>query len=78
LNTEAKVRENIAAWRGAVYCERAPGPVRREEQMRDWGDCCLHIGPFVFFGDREMLAEIRTSLSPRLTVICAASVPPPG
>jgi hypothetical protein len=63
LNTAPKVREHIDAWRGAVYCEKASTPWRREEQMRDWGDCCVYIGPFVIFGDRSMLAEIQTSLA---------------
>jgi hypothetical protein len=63
LNTALKLREHLDAWRDAVYCEKAPTPSRREEQMRDWGDCCLYIGPFVFFGDRDMLAEIQASLA---------------
>jgi hypothetical protein len=63
LNTVPKLREHIDAWRGAVYCEKASAPWRREEQLRDWGDCCVYIGPFVFFGDRQMLAEIEASLA---------------
>jgi hypothetical protein len=63
LNTTLKVRECIDAWRGAVYCEKVASAMQRREQVKEWGDCCLQIGSFVFFGDRDMLAEIASSLA---------------
>jgi hypothetical protein len=63
LNQTAKSRERIDAWKDTVYCERLAEPWLRQEQIRQWGDCCLQIGSFVFFGDRDMLAEIESSLA---------------
>jgi hypothetical protein len=45
--------------------------------MNLWGDCCLVSGPFVFFGDPELLAEIRACLDRvecplRLPTCCVA------
>jgi hypothetical protein len=28
-----------------------------------WGDSCLQLGPFIFFGDAALLAEIEESLA---------------
>jgi hypothetical protein len=58
-----KVRERIDAWLGIVYCEKTAEPWQRQEQIGEWGNCCLRIGSFVFFGDRDMLAEIEASLA---------------
>jgi hypothetical protein len=63
LNNAPKVRENIDAWRGTVYCEKMAKPWQRREQVQAWGDCGLQIGSFVFFGDPEMLVEIECSLA---------------
>jgi hypothetical protein len=30
-----------------------------ENQLDHWGDACLVNGEFVFFGDKELLKEIR-------------------
>jgi hypothetical protein len=58
-------------WAGVVYCERVRYPADRErvveyeyrdEVVQSWADCGLRAGPFLFFGDPELLARIRTAL----------------
>jgi hypothetical protein len=68
LNSLPKVRDKIDLWRGTLYCERQQQPDARAEQIELWGDCCLVIGPFVFFGDRELLARAATILRSAETV----------
>jgi hypothetical protein len=63
LDILLKSPERIESWRGTVYCERMEQPESREIQANLWGDCCLLWGPFVFFGDPELLAEIRGCLN---------------
>jgi hypothetical protein len=58
----AKDRRAMHRWAGAVYCERLRHPEDREECVASWADCGLRAGPFVFFGDPELLARIRTAL----------------
>src|SRR5262245_35867860 len=59
-----KIRERIDDWAGTVYCERVNQPGRRDLQIKDWGDCALKVGPFIFFGDRGLLARLRNALRP--------------
>jgi hypothetical protein len=63
LHAVPKVPECIDRWRGTVYCEQVFDPHTRVQQQRLWGDCCLRAGPFLFFGDRELLGRIRTCLA---------------
>jgi hypothetical protein len=49
-------------WAGVVYCELSRNYEAREEAMEDWAECGLRVGPFVFFGDPQLLARIRTTL----------------
>jgi hypothetical protein len=51
----------IARWRGVVYCEEYLRADARNLEG-EWGDCFLLAGPFVFFGDRELLSRIRDAL----------------
>jgi hypothetical protein len=62
LHALPMVPECIERWQGTVYCERVHQPASRELQVRMWGDCCLVAGPFLFFGDRKLLARIRDCL----------------
>jgi hypothetical protein len=57
-----KSREAIDRWEGIVYCERLFRLGTRDLQMQLWGDCCLQVGPFLFFGDRNLLARIGACL----------------
>jgi hypothetical protein len=54
----------IEQWRGTLYLER--GTAGRRSLYLDglWGDCYLVAGPFVFFGDRALLAKVRAALLP--------------
>lgn len=58
-----KAPERIEGWKGTVHCGRVTGPQARDVCSSLWGDCSLVAGPFVFFGDRELLAEIGACLS---------------
>jgi hypothetical protein len=51
----------IGQWKGAVYCEECPRVDARDLEGQ-WGDCGLRAGPFVFFGDRDLLARIQEAL----------------
>jgi hypothetical protein len=51
------------SWSGIVYCECATREEAREDVLAGWGECGLRAGPFVFFGDPELLAEIRAALA---------------
>lgn len=63
MNRLVIVPGRIESWEGTVYCGRLPGPHTRDACSALWGDCGLIAGPFAFFGDRELLAEIRACLS---------------
>jgi hypothetical protein len=52
---------SIDRWNGAVYCEECPRFEARDLEGL-WGDCALRAGPFVFFGDRDLLARIQEAL----------------
>jgi hypothetical protein len=51
------------SWRGVVFCEcnKRLGEVS-DEQMADWGEHGMRLGPFVFFGDPALLRRIRQAL----------------
>jgi hypothetical protein len=52
----------IHRWAGVVYGERSRHYEGREWAVESWADCGLRAGPFVFFGDPALLADIRTAL----------------
>jgi len=51
---------NTEKWTGVVFCQRLylSAPVDYD----DWGDNGLRHGPFLFFGDPEMIIHIRDAL----------------
>ena len=59
LNLVLKVPEQADRWRGTLYVERSHDT---DIRVQCWGDCCLVAGPFVFFGDRNLLARVRVAL----------------
>ncbi len=59
LNCILKVPEQAEQWRGTLFVERSHNLHVRAAY---WGDSCLVAGPFVFFGDRELLARVRAVL----------------
>jgi hypothetical protein len=54
--------DQIDLWQGTLFCERASLSVFGA-QIQMWGDCCLVVGPFVFFGDRDLLARVRAAFA---------------
>jgi hypothetical protein len=62
LERAAKSAGLIDEWQGTVYCEKWPDQESRQCQAAVWGDCCLLAGPYLFFGDRAILAEIHQAL----------------
>jgi hypothetical protein len=63
LNATPRFTERLDEWRGTVFCEKMAAPALQEECNRVWGDGCLQLGSFVFFGDAALLAEIEQSLA---------------
>jgi hypothetical protein len=54
----------IEQWEGTLYCERGPLP-SWPGLTSLWGDCCLVVGPFLFFGDPQLLGRVRAALTGR-------------
>jgi hypothetical protein len=71
LNGLSKTVENIASWRGSVFCQKVGSTYLFNDQMEMWGEYCLRVGPFIFFGDAAMLAEIKESLATPVTLSTA-------
>jgi hypothetical protein len=63
LNRLPKDCGRVHEWRGTLYCERGPGGEDWSDLARQWGDCCLVTGPFLFFGDPELLARVKDALA---------------
>jgi hypothetical protein len=63
LNRLPKDAGRIALWQGTLYCERGPGGDDWLDLTRQWGDCGLVAGPFLFFGDPQLLARVRDALA---------------
>jgi hypothetical protein len=63
LNRLVKDSKRITEWRGTVFCERAEKE-EREWLLRLWKGHCLAAGPFVFYGDDELLERIGDLLAP--------------
>jgi hypothetical protein len=79
-NTLRKDRQKIDLWRGTLHCELWRGTLHRErglsrddlsDQPHLWGGCCLAVGPFLLFGDRELLGRVREALSDLTDPLCS-------
>jgi len=57
------VVECTPEWRGVVYCERIVIPDNRAADRATWGACSIECGPFLFFGDPELLWQIEAALA---------------
>jgi hypothetical protein len=56
-------RVNEWQWRGIVFCQRdGKQGIILGDLIRFWGKCGMRIGPFVFFGDPELLQRIRNEV----------------
>jgi hypothetical protein len=56
-------RAQVGRWRGTLFCERGPSGGDWDDLKRQWGDCCMEVGPFLLYGDRELLGRVRAALS---------------
>jgi hypothetical protein len=63
LSRPIRGRSHIDQWQGTLYCERGPAGGDWADLARQWGDCCLVVGPFLLYGDRELLGRVRAALS---------------
>jgi hypothetical protein len=61
LNRLMKEPKRLSEWRGTLYCERV-GKNASSYLLEQWGDHCLKIGPFLFYGDAELLERVRSAL----------------
>jgi hypothetical protein len=67
LNCLSKDQKQIHQWQGTLYCVRGRAGLFMANDWsaltHQWGDCCLVIGPFLFYGDRELLHRVRSALT---------------
>jgi hypothetical protein len=63
LNLLHKDPTKIAQWEGVLYCERVKG-YDPSFLVRQWGESCLWVEPFLFYGDGQLLADVRAALHP--------------
>ncbi len=63
FNRMPKAQTFIHLWEGSLYCERGQMGEFRAHLTRQWGDCCLVVEPFIFFGDRKLLDRVNSALS---------------
>jgi hypothetical protein len=59
------VKVSRAPWKGSLFCQRMSNPEKREWFARTWEDedGLPIVGPFVFFGDPELLRRVRAALA---------------
>jgi hypothetical protein len=70
LNALTKDPTHIEEWGGTLYCERL-GESHMTYLADQWGEYSLTVGPFIFYGDVELLIRVRDALASAAT----ASVP---
>jgi len=63
LNALKKDANHIHEWRGVLFCERV-GESDATHLTAQWEHHCLAVGPFLFYGDSELLRQVRDTLSP--------------
>jgi hypothetical protein len=64
LNHLVKTPNQMEPWRGTLYCEWGGSQRKWASLMSQWGDCCFVAGPFIFFGDPDLLTRVRAILLP--------------
>ncbi len=52
----------LDTWKGVVFCERVLRPETADSVAHSWEGACLRADPFLFFGDPQLLAAIRSAL----------------
>jgi hypothetical protein len=63
LNGLVKDPRQVGRWAGMVFCEPVPTDEAAEVRAEVMGDGVLRVGPFLFFGDPQLLQEIRAALA---------------
>jgi hypothetical protein len=63
LNALKKDSEHIHEWHGVLFCERV-GERDATPLTNQWGNHCRAVGPFLFYGDAELLRQVRDALIP--------------
>ena len=58
LNHLVKDPKRINEWRGTLYCERAKANTDLWYLIRQWGANSLIVGPFLLYGDPELLVRV--------------------
>jgi hypothetical protein len=60
LDLIAKAPETAAGWRGALFCSRPDASWDDPATtVRQWGEHGLLVPPFVFFGDKAIIGQLR-------------------
>jgi hypothetical protein len=62
FNSLPKNQQRMDEWQGTLYCVRGPEDTW-PDLIRQWGDYGLIVGPFLFYGDRELLGRVRAALT---------------
>jgi hypothetical protein len=62
LRSLPRVSDRAEQWRGAVLCEWLVDWRPAELFLEEWGEHGFARPPFVFFGDKELLAQIKEAL----------------
>jgi hypothetical protein len=52
-----RTSRDVGKWQGVVYCERI-GNTLPEWEIQEWDEHAMQIGPFLFFGDTDLLRRI--------------------
>jgi hypothetical protein len=65
LDRLVKLPETLDGWKGVVFCERNLDDLNRASRLHLWGEHCTCAGPFLLFGDPELLEEIRLAVQDR-------------
>lgn len=65
-------RNHVGRWTGSLVVYRFRHHVADATNVEHWGDCCVVAGPFAFFGDPQLLEQVRAVLGDE------AEVPPAG
>ena len=62
LNHLTKTAKQLDRWQGILYCERVESDDLRKQLADQWGDLGWSAGPFLFYGDPELLTRVRAVL----------------
>jgi hypothetical protein len=62
LRRLARLADRAGEWHGTVLCEHLVNGETAELFLEQWGEYAFARQPFVFFGDKTLLAQIDESL----------------